>query len=291
MIVARISGEEFSIPLELYEAMGRPRVVTLAEPDEQGGRFLRGGGLRDRVRGRFTHGLRDADESAATYSGPEEKTGGEFRIANYHPSYYLMRAVDHTEFWQAISAYHEHLPIADQDDNAHRVSSWLSADVLLPLGHSFLELGCGAGRNLAALRGRDQDLTLAGVEVNEQAAGLARATSGATVTTGSLYDLSGVAADSFDVVFTCGVLMHIPHDRVGDVVSEMHRIALRAVVHFELHGPSHGFDFHRYPRDYSALYEALGIAGSRYDVFPHNDFRSQGVAPFHHALLVADAAS
>jgi SAM-dependent methyltransferase len=288
MTVATIGGEKLSIPLELFEAMGRPRVLTLSEWDEQGGRFLRGGGLRDRLRGRFTHGLCDANESVATYSGPAEEIGGEFRIANYHPSYYLMRAVDHTSFWRAIDAYHEHLPISDQDSNALRVSNWLSADVLLPLGRSFLELGCGSGRNLAALRGYDEDLTLAGVEVNEQAAGIVK---GATVTIGSLYDLSGVAANSFDVLFTCGVLMHVPHDRVSDVVSEMHRIALRAVVHFELHGPSHGFDFHRYPRDYRALYQGLGIAENRYDVFPHNDFRSQGVAPFHHALLVADFAT
>ena len=288
MTVAKITGDELSIPLELYDAMGRPRVLTLADVDEQGGRFLRGGGLRDRVQGRFTHRLRDADGTVVTYSGSEEKVGGEFRIVNYHPSYYLMPEVEHHEFWKAITAYHEHLPIVDQDQNARRVSSWLVDDVLLPLGGSFLELGCGAGRNLAALRSRDQEITLAGIEINEPAAAIARSTSGAMVTANNLYDLSAFATDSFDVVFTSGVLMHIPHDRAKTVVSEMHRIASRAVVHFELDGPSHGFDFHRYPRNYTDLYKTLGIRQSRYDVFPHNDFRSMGVAPFHHALLVAD---
>jgi SAM-dependent methyltransferase len=290
MTVAKINDAELSIPLELYEAMGRPRVMSLAEPDEGGGRFLRVAGFRDRMRGRFTHKLHTTDESVATYLGPNEHAVGEFRIANYFPSYYLMRASDHTEFWQAIDSYHEHLPITDQDDNAHRVSDWLSAEVLVPLGRSFLELGCGAGRNLASLRARDQDLELSGVEVNEQAAALARTASGARVETGSLYDLSSIRSASIDVVFTSGVLMHVPHDRVGDVVGEMHRIASRAVVSFELHGPSHEFDFHRYPRDYDALYASLGIAQTRYDIFPLDDFRSYGVAPFHHALHVAPVA-
>jgi len=55
---------------------------------------------------------------------------------------------------------------------------------------------------------------------------------------------------------------------------------------FEDVGPAHDLDFHRYPRDYEGLYKKLGLPVERYEVFPVSDFRSTGVAPFHHALLV-----
>jgi len=80
--------------------------------------------------------------------------------------------------------------------------------------------------------------------------------------------------------------MHVLHDRVEEIVAAANQVATRAVVHFELHGPAHDFDFHRYPRDYEGLYKKLGLPVERYEVFPVSDFRSTGVAPFHHALLV-----
>jgi trans-aconitate methyltransferase len=166
------------------------------------------------------------------------------------------------------------------------VSAWLVDDVLAPLGDSFLELGCGAGRNLAALRVTRPDASLAGVEVNEQAAALAGAH--AQITMGSVYEIDLWTGRPVDVVFTSGVLMHVPHDRVEEVVAAAHSVAARAVVHFELHGASHDFDFHRYPRDYASLYDRLGFTVDRYEVFANNDFRSAGVAPFFlHALLVS----
>jgi hypothetical protein len=83
------------------------------------------------------------------------------------------------------------------------------------------------------------------------------------------------------------VLIHVPYDPVEEIITTAHRVAARAVVHFELHGPAPDFDFHGYPRDYGAVYSLLRLAADRDEVFPENDFRSAGVAPFHPALLVA----
>jgi hypothetical protein len=101
----------------------------------------------------------------------------------------------------------------------------------------------------------------------------------------SIYDLAHIPSQSVDIVLTSGVLMHVPEEKVGGVIREAHRIARMAVVHFELHGPSHSFDYHRYPRDYGALYSTLGLDGT-YTVFPRRDFRSRTTQSFHHALLV-----
>jgi hypothetical protein len=76
---------------------------------------------------------------------------------------------------------------------------------------------------------------------------------------GSLYDLPDLG--HFDVVFTMGVLMHVPHTDIGRVAGSLLERA-STVVHYELHGESHDFDFHRYPRHYGNLYEALGVAVS-----------------------------
>ena len=82
-----------------------------------------------------------------------------------------------------------------------------------------LELGCGAGENLTALRQLMPTAHLEGVEINEKAAAIARE-HGHLVRTGSLLDYAG--PEGFDLVFTKGVLIHIPP-------SELHR-AYQALV-------------------------------------------------------------
>jgi ubiquinone/menaquinone biosynthesis C-methylase UbiE len=160
---------------------------------------------------------------------------------------------------------------------------------------SILELGCGAGRNLVAISNRLPEVKIAGVEINPAAVQLANAQfKGQTpVSLGNLYsDLSAFADDSMDIVFTCGVLMHVPHDKVVAILRQMHRIARRAVIHFELHGPSNSFDFHRYPRNYKELYLHSDIqADLQYEIYPPDDFRSSGTRSYNHALLVAEKVS
>jgi hypothetical protein len=94
-----------------------------------------------------------------------------------------------------------------------------------------------------------------------------------------------------DVILTSGFLMHLPPSNVADVVRATHARARLAVVHFELHGPSHAFDYHRYPRDYAKLYEELNLGEAiSYEIFPATDYRSAGLGHFNHALLVARKA-
>jgi SAM-dependent methyltransferase len=301
---ARTHGDTVEIPGELHDALGQPRRIVLT-PAADSSIMLRGQRLRNRLgepvrklvgrdAGSFVAKLRRAGDPAA-FTTRMPLSDAEYGIANYDVSYALLPiaaapdADSREAFWGGVEDYHEHRELERQDPVAHRVSEWLAADVLAPLGSSFLELGCGAGRNLRALQRCAPDAYLHGVDIS--AGAIRRAAEhvpGADVRVGSLYELEGVADDSIDVVYTSGVLMHVPHAEVGGVVREMHRIARNAVVHFELHGPSHGFDFHRYPRDYEALYAGSGLSPHRsYDVYPPDDYRSTGLASFSHALLVA----
>lgn len=180
-----------------------------------------------------------------------------------------------------------------QDRTAHTVSEWLARDVFLPLRpSSILEIGCGSGRNLVYVGKYLPETEIMGIDINPKAVETANTElrgARASVRVGSVYELTEFADKSVDVVFSSGVLMHVPHDRVKGVVTEMHRIARRAVIHFELHGPAHHFDYHRYPRDYEQLYRELNLATIRvvYEVYPRPDFRGEGTSSFNLALLTS----
>jgi SAM-dependent methyltransferase len=239
----------------------------------------------------------ERDGDATAFRTRTELGDREYGIANYDVSYSLLpigttaEADSRQEFWGGVEDYHEHREHERQDPIAHRVSEWLAGEVLATWGSSFLELACGAGRNLSALRRRLPEARLVGLDISRSAILQgSKHLPGADLRVQSLYELELFADASVEVVYTSGVLMHVPHDKVAGVVREMHRIARAAVVHFELHGPSHQFDFHRYPRDYAALYSELGLP-CEYEVFPSDDYRSTGLASFSHALVVSRHSS
>jgi S-adenosylmethionine-diacylgycerolhomoserine-N-methlytransferase len=195
--------------------------------------------------------------------------------------------------WKGMKSYHEHLQLAAQDRSAKMTSAWLAEKIIKPLNpRSILEVGCGSGRNLRYIQKYIPQTKIFGIDINEDAINIAKKELGsvdASLTATSLYDLGRFKDNSIDVVFTSGVLMHVPHEKAPGVVREMHRIARYAVVHFELDGPSHDFDFHRYPRHYDELYKKIGIGITSYEVYPRSDFRSSSaaVSSFNHALLIS----
>jgi SAM-dependent methyltransferase len=308
--LAYVRDGELSIPLELFDTLERPPTLRFTHredhaylnrvevvPDEK-----RPGGWLDAWSGKRL-GMRLAEldrltAEAAVYRYAGEACAEAFTITNGHPKYLLLPytgapdADDRQQHWQSRERYHEHLAMADQDPVVHQVSEWLAREVLAPLQPaSVLEVGCGSGRNLVWAHRVIPHARLVGVDINPYGVEVARRELGdaAALSVGSAYDLGGHGDGSIDVVLTSGVLMHLPHDEVPRIIGELHRIARTAVVHFELHGPSHRFDFHRYPRDYARLYAELGLGTeTSYEVFPHGDFRTNTTRPpFHHAVLVS----
>ena len=313
----RMGLESVDVPLELFEVMRSPRAVNLS-PVEKNTFFLqaaeeawqRRSWLWKRSLCRWWGPPRQG--IVAAY--PLQANGrvrlqfldrlsylksfalrGEYRIVNYHPTYYLMPSEpcaairSHELFWQQIAGYHEHLDVPRQEPQTHRVSEWLASLVAATGPKTVLELGCGAGRNLHYLRRALPDARLLGLEINANAAENARRIVGdRCVRIGSVHDAAAWHDLHADVIFTSGFLMHLPPGNVADVVRAMHARVRLAVFHFELHGPSHAFDYHRYPRDYARLYQELELDGDvTYEIFPTSDFRSAGLGHFNHALLAA----
>lgn len=312
-LMAIISDKRIYIPKELYFSMEKPdkiQIIPIADPHIAYFRKFNGthwSYLISRIWSKLTRlkkipkliTLKSLNEEQAEY---EYSNDFDFKhtklfIVNYHPGYYLMHEneLDESESreksWQEIENYHEHLKTDLQDQNASRVSDWLSKEIFSELGgKTFLETGCGAGRNLLFIHKNIPGAATTGIDINKVAIEVAKEelkNVNSKQMCRSLYDLSIFPDQSFDVVFSSGVLMHIPRHKVEHVIREMNRIAKIAVVHFELDGPSHDFDYHRYPRDYEKIYNNLFIQPNiSYERFPSTDFRSNMAKPFSHSLLI-----
>jgi len=99
---------------------------------------------------------------------------------------------------------------------------------------SVLEVGCNRGHNLATLAEvLGPDAGIAGLEPNDYARGFAAETApGATLVYGHA-DALPFADESFDLVLTCGVLIHVPPALYETSLREIHRVARRYVLAVE----------------------------------------------------------
>jgi pseudaminic acid biosynthesis-associated methylase len=97
-----------------------------------------------------------------------------------------------------------------------------------------LEIGCNRGHNLVAFSEiLGPRVELVGVEPNLSALHLARrSTVQAGFLSGTLYDLP-FKGGYFDLVFTCGVLIHVPDEKLPTALLEMDRVTSRYLLMIE----------------------------------------------------------
>ena len=94
-----------------------------------------------------------------------------------------------------------------------------------------LEVGCNIGKQLSLLNAIGFD-NLWGIEINKKALDIAKQNKNINVIFGSATDIP-FKDGFFDLVFTSGVLIHIPPDSLDTVMSEMHRATGRYIWGFE----------------------------------------------------------
>lgn len=125
---------------------------------------------------------------------------------------------------------------------------------------SVLEIGCNVGRNLYHLFSAGYT-NLTGIEINEEAVRLLRAAfpdmAGQIVVHNAPAEtvLPGMAADTFDLVFTMAVLEHIHRDSewlFGDIarVTKEYLITIEDEEHIS---------WRHFPRNYRKVFERLGL--------------------------------
>lgn len=94
--------------------------------------------------------------------------------------------------------------------------------------NSILEVGCNRGHNLHALQAVYPHATVRGIEPQRYARRLARR-DGLQVDVGDVYDTRH-ATNAFDLVVTCGVLVHVPPVRRQEALRELARVSRRFLL-------------------------------------------------------------
>lgn len=98
--------------------------------------------------------------------------------------------------------------------------------------NSIMELGCNVGRNLGILRNLFPDISLNAVEINAQALDVADAKYNLdTKFAGSINDYE--TQETFDLVFTSGVLIHIHPDNLLTSMQKMYDLSKRFIILIE----------------------------------------------------------
>lgn len=127
-----------------------------------------------------------------------------------------------------------------------------------PKDCAILEVGCGAGRNLAYLYDHGYP-NLTGIEINPHAIALLRQTypqlKDITIHEGPAEEvLPTLADDQFEVAFTMSTLQHIHPDSV-EVFDDLTRVARQILV---IEGAPEE-DARQYPHDYDKIFGARGM--------------------------------
>jgi pseudaminic acid biosynthesis-associated methylase len=125
-----------------------------------------------------------------------------------------------------------------------------------------LEVGCNRGHNLIALRTiLGESTELVGIEPNLDALKLARESGRFEVLRGDTRDLL-FRSGAFDLVFTAGVLIHIPQSTLAASMAEIARVSARYVLAIEYFAadetevPYRGGQDLLWKRDFLACYQA-----------------------------------
>lgn len=97
------------------------------------------------------------------------------------------------------------------------------------------ELGANRGHNLAAIRKLSANYQLTGVELNPQAVTLLGEQEGIRAIRSSILDFD--SAEPFDLVYTCGVLIHLNPDDLPAVYRKIFALSARYVLINEYFNP------------------------------------------------------
>ena len=164
---------------------------------------------------------------------------------------------DRRKYWETKECG-EKMRLAYEGDPDTEVSGWAFLEGvkgLKPRPRSILEVGCGYGRLLRMLWDAGYR-NLAGVDMSIASLVEARKClpDEVPLVTADVTDRLPFTSKNFDMVFTSGVLMHVPPGMFPKAVGECIRVARTWVVHCE--DTRKGYP--KYGHDVKAYYESLG---------------------------------
>ena len=166
--------------------------------------------------------------------------------------------------------------------NVHFFSKVLKSTDICPI--SVLELGANIGMNVQALKKLIPKLEFTGIEINAAACDELKKT-GAVVLESSILDAK--ITESYDLVFSKGVLIHLNPDQLLEVYSRMVNWSSKYILIAEYYNPSpveipyRGHSDRLYKRDF---------AGEMLDLYPNVTLRDYGFV-YHRDVFPQDDIS
>lgn len=112
-----------------------------------------------------------------------------------------------------------------------------------PTEIKFLEIGCNVGNQLNMIQEFDFN-NLWGIEIQKHALDIARKRGNFNIVEGNAYDIP-FKNNFFDIVFTSGLLIHIPPKKIHDVLEEIYRCTSDYIWGFEYYTPQ-GYETIKY---------------------------------------------
>ena len=146
-------------------------------------------------------------------------------------------------FWEDYSRYDS----SGYEGHKDWRRQYLAQKIVDTKPKSVLEVGCFGGYNLRHINRLDPSIELTGFDINKKALSYAKEKlPSINAVNGSLYELTNYFKDnSFDVVFTAGVLIHIPSlnnegtSFIKLAASNIAKVSSNFVFHAEHHGENY----------------------------------------------------
>ena len=120
------------------------------------------------------------------------------------------------------------------DNTAHaKRCEWFAGKIKSYKPDSIFEVGIMGGRNLSILQSHlGPDIKFGGIDVSEGSVKFAKEhVPDADFAVSSVYDMN--TSDKYDMVFTAGVMIHIPPDGIDIAIKKCIEKAKRYVIHLE----------------------------------------------------------
>ncbi len=112
-------------------------------------------------------------------------------------------------------------------------SKWFVSQIKKLQFNSIFEIGYFSGRNLKYVSEEFPKVSINGLEVNKKAVKFAQEKlPKANLLHMDLHDMHNLI-EKYDLVFTSGVLIHVPPDDIGDVLKKCLDLSNRYIIHME----------------------------------------------------------
>lgn len=148
-------------------------------------------------------------------------------------------------------------------DPETRVDFWRSAiEYCNPA--TVLEVGCNRGHNLLAIQSIDTSINCVGVDINVGAVNEAREQGITAEVCSALEIASRFGHNSMDLVFTAGVLIHVPPDDLNRVMQQIIDTSVKYIIAVEYMAKEEeeveyrGHAGKLWKRDFGKLYQDMG---------------------------------